>query len=883
MWNVYSVGDVSFLATVMRSAALFFSGSIPNTLAAIGLTIGVLYQGFRGSMSGEGISFGRILVTALLYLMFLVPKTDVSIEDCSTGESVAVSGVPLGPAFAASLISTMGYGVSKYVRQAFSGTEGTDNGYTSSIVILNDLRRKLGEVTVLQSVNNAGGGDFEKSWMNYFRECTHTGIDLGSMSGDMIFSAEDVVNASRLESSSFGTLINIDGHDELLTCSEAHSRLMAYTKSTYSEALFTELQNNYGTADGAREVVAFSGRDYRGLLNDAVSSLGLINTRAEDYVLSSVLLPVYLRAAKSRYLDSHATGSALALSQTVNAVNTASAVRQSVFFTMIRPLMTFFEALLFMLTPFMPLILMGTDSGLGLIGRYLGATVWVALWQPLLILVNVYLESAASGSLSVLNVAPQSFNGILAVNRRLETYISLGGYLSASVPVLAGVVLYGSASALNSVITGFAATAQQTAPHPVLEQRGGVVSHGSLFSNTPFTGMSRTGGSSVMSSVSLREGFREALSNAESEASSAERSFAGVLKNSMSEMHSGGLTHNRLESMGQRISSGTSESYGMIKGLAHTISKNTGISSSDEMSLRGALGLILSGAATEGDSAVAEAAGANSSRSSVERLKGELTRISGDDGIQAQFGRTVARDISKGSVSSDAYSLSRSSGRELSRAAGEAVSRREEAGRLKAFESSFGNGYSFDGVTLAKAVSGNARALEMLRSEFAGDHTLSARANGLRSVMESIMPDSGQARVAGELRALLEKNPAKAVGVIAAAFDIKGANPAEGELREVKGAYFKDTEEFQPKMNPVTDIPYGTLNMGNPGSGSGSPGSGRTSLRENGDSLFGFNSEADRKKEEEELSRYYSDFLKNRSRVKFAFADDARTMEKTGK
>lgn len=882
MWNIYSVGDSSFLASVLRASALFFSSSIPNTLAGIGLIIGVLYQGFRGSMSGDGISFGRILMTALLYLTMMVPKTSVNIEDCYTGQSVNVSGVPLGPAVSASVISTMGYGVSKYVRTAFSGTDGSDNGFASAIVIMNDLRRKTSEISVLSTVNGAGGGNFEKSWTNYFRECTHTGIDLGTFSEDYIFSAEDIVRESGFSSSTYGTLINTDGHDELLTCSEAHGKLVSYTKGVFSEALFSAFEDSF-----VRENAGFrDGRSYRETVNSAVSSLGLINTGMEDYVLSSVLLPVYVRATKSKYLDEHALGSALTLNQTVNSISTASSLKQSLFFTMLRPLMTFFESLLFMLTPFMPLILMGTDNGLKLVARYLGVTVWVELWQPLLILVNFYLTYAASGSFSEMQIPPQSFNGIISISHRLESYIALGGYLSASVPALAMLVLYGSVSAVNSIAgTGgsFTGTSSDKTPYPTLEQKQAVVSHGSLFSGAPLTGISKTGAVSMMPSVSLKEGFREALSNAESEARSAEESFGRMLRESSSVSSSQGITHNSLESMGKRLSSGSSESYSMVNGLARSISASTGLSSTDESSLRGAIGMILSGETGQrkekgiteeemiddetwevvdrlgardrkdldldlnnekvGLSTIAEAAGANSSRSSVSKLQSELSKLAADESLQAQFSRTLARDISTGRVSSDTYTDSVGRSGELSRSASRAASRREEVNRLKSAESSLSGGYTFDGISASRAVLQSPKAYNRLTEEMRNNYALTSRANQLRPLMESVLPDSEQAKIAGGLRALMEKNPLKALEIIRDAYDVRGKDSSGMSVRDLSGS---DNGIF-----------HGGAEI-------------------NGTRDFSRLSDTERLKsnESDDISSetgYYSDFLKNRSRVHEAY------------
>ena len=58
MWVIYSIGDSSFLSAILTSLAMFFNSSIPDSLAAIGLLAGLIYQGFYGAASGRGIAFG---------------------------------------------------------------------------------------------------------------------------------------------------------------------------------------------------------------------------------------------------------------------------------------------------------------------------------------------------------------------------------------------------------------------------------------------------------------------------------------------------------------------------------------------------------------------------------------------------------------------------------------------------------------------------------------------------------------------------------------------------------------------------------------------------------------------------------------------------------
>ena len=163
--------------------------------------------------------------------------------------------------------------------------------------------------------------------------------------------------------------------------------------------------------------------------------------------------------------------------------------------------------------------------------------------------------------------------------------------------------------------------------------------------------------------------------------------------------------------------------------------------------------------------------------------------------------------------------------------------------RLKSAESSLSGGYTFDGISASRAVLQSPKAYNRLTEEMRNNYALTSRANQLRPLMESVLPDSEQAKIAGGLRALMEKNPLKALEIIRDAYDVRGKDSSGMSVRDLSGS---DNGIF-----------HGGAEI-------------------NGTRDFSRLSDTERLKsnESDDISSetgYYSDFLKNRSRVHEAY------------
>ena len=181
MWEIYSIGDSAYLAAILNAVAMISGTGDFRQLAGVGFLLGVLLVLFQGILQGgRGIRFQNVLVAWLLYALMFGPTARVAIEDAYSGAVRVVDNVPLGPAAVGSLMSNVGYGVSRLFEQAFATPAMTDTGFADPLQTLMSVRKGTLSRIALGTANSpTPGADIERSFINYVADCTLYDVDIG--------------------------------------------------------------------------------------------------------------------------------------------------------------------------------------------------------------------------------------------------------------------------------------------------------------------------------------------------------------------------------------------------------------------------------------------------------------------------------------------------------------------------------------------------------------------------------------------------------------------------------------------------------------------------------------------------------------------------------
>lgn len=339
-FTIHSIGDSAFLEQILIAVRLVTGNGNFKILIAIGLLISGLLVCLRALFTNsDRIDYHQIFIGWIVYQSLFVPTTTVTIQNAYTGEVSVVDKVPLGVGAAAGIISTIGHGLTKIFDRGFStiGPGITKSNFAESLSLLNDVRRQVHNSAVFEALDKAAGGnfDFHGSWHNYIRECTLTKIDINSTSLTKLM-RQPIGKALRFDSKLYTTQLKTGGQGgKILNCTDAYKELMHQTAIRSPE-----VEKALG------KVLGFNPANQSNTLrhvNNALQAVGASRTSSIDFVKNALLEPLYYEAAAGRYKDWQDYSSALMVNQAIQQRNTKWAAEQTMFMTIVRPMLTFFE------------------------------------------------------------------------------------------------------------------------------------------------------------------------------------------------------------------------------------------------------------------------------------------------------------------------------------------------------------------------------------------------------------------------------------------------------------------------------------------------------------------------------------------------------------
>ncbi|ATC56794.1 conjugal transfer protein TraG N-terminal domain-containing protein [Vibrio anguillarum] len=593
MWEIYSIGDSAFLEQVLNAVAMITGTGDFTSMVRIGLLIGVLMVSVQALMQGgRGINFQHVLVSWLVFATMFGPSTRVSIEDAYTGQVRVVDNVPIGVAAAGSTISTVGFQITRLFETAFSTPAMTEYGFASSLQSLIKVRKQVMDRSGLGDANRVAGSDIEQSWFNYIKECTLIGIDIGQKNLDQVLSDPNPMTAIRFDSRIYGTRIMLSGSSSDLDCTDAYSQLKLMTESTFIPRLKQVLSASLGTS---------SATDTDDVIRNALNNLGLASVNTQEYMTASVLLPIYEQSVTGKYMDDQAFTAAVMVNQAIEQRNTQWAAEQTLFQSIVRPMMTFFEGFIYAITPLMAFVIALGQIGMRMAGKYLLILLWIQLWMPVMAIINLYIHLTVAGKMSALDAFAgtevPSFAGMMQMDSVLQTWIATGGMLASSVPAISLMLVYGSAITATHLAgrlqNGDAIDEKMASPD--VAKNAPVMQSQSMFQNSALTGSAMTGASNLLSSFSVGNAVGSMVGSAKESMTQATQAFSRQVGNTMSRTFGEKLSYDNLSSVGRQIGSSNSASSAVVNQVTDDLQTRYGFGDDKKDAVRGLVSGVLSG------------------------------------------------------------------------------------------------------------------------------------------------------------------------------------------------------------------------------------------------------------------------------------------------
>lgn len=469
---IYVLGNGDLYAQYFNAIVTSFGTSTYSTLLRISILIGgfsVLYSYvWKRSIVDLIKWFGLIYLS--IYIFFL-PKIDIEIIDTVNGNKpYSVDNVPLGLGLLANITTSLSYALTQLTEMNFIMPDDL-RYHQSGMVFASEIVRAASQFEITDA-------RFDSNLQGFIHQCVFYDILLNKYPMNDLVEAKDIwAFVSKNASPARGFIYtDQDNLSQFQTCKQTVPLLTAdwikavdAAKSLYSSRLFPNAADPKEALRKSLDIsygylTQLSGQAERimqqNLMANAIQR-GVIRMGANLNATAALQSYAFVRAQEQKRLTN----------QTVTDMAAAwlplikNAIELIIYGS-------FVFVILLVVLPF----------GLTTLKSYLYTLVWVQLWPPLYAVVNLTVSFyAQSKSIAVTTggISLQAMPGLLQINADMS---GLAGYLSMSVPVIAGGLLWGMNHAFLQMSQSAGGVIQSTAASGAAEAVTGNMS----FGNTSF-------------------------------------------------------------------------------------------------------------------------------------------------------------------------------------------------------------------------------------------------------------------------------------------------------------------------------------------------------------------------------------------------------------
>lgn len=756
---IYSIGDLNYLRAILEAVAALVGTGIPTQLAAVGFVISVLILSVQAVIGGGKMpQYQNLLVGWIIYGFMFGPGVTVQIHDAYSLNSASVDNVPFGIAAVGSIMSRVGHEITEEIEVGFSLPNMMSNGFGAPLERLLKARNlSLGPADFnVAGVNTTAHGSLMETLSTYVKDCTMAGIQLGTLNESAIASAPSPWEAMKFTSEVYGTKTYIpdpaidptEGTNR--TCTEAHSVISQYLASS-------NFWNGYN-----KQLQVLLGAQPEATMQGALDSLVGTGISAKQYMLSAIMRDAFEMGIQGSLVEGGDIGGVLVTTTAREQRNVQWAAESSLFMTVVRPMLTFFEGFFYSLTPFMAFLVVLVPMGLSLAGKYLVIAVWIQMWLPTMAILNFYINFVAQEKLSLLHSVGSitSLNGLNMGAASLADWLATAGMLAASTPAITLVLVTGSAVAMTSLSSrlngGDHINEKQLAPDAIDNKAIGSLA--SMKSWDLPGGSRTTGAERIAPTIDFGGGVSSSISSARAEAESARQGFTSDWSSHVQGNQALQNQFSDARGLGRTISGSNSASAQTLQQMASSVGAGMGFDSAQMEKLQGTLaaGLMLGGTGGRLASEFGETQGA--------QLLENFNRMkSSSEGKQlmSQFTDQVASEVKQGEASFYTDSVDAGTKTALGESAGKVLSAENSYREALQAEQHFGSNYSMNGIDMANQLVKNGHTGWMDRQIGAMSGADQDRARNLTArYMDPHglgLTDKGQARMLAGLTVMNDK------------------------------------------------------------------------------------------------------------------------------
>lgn len=566
-FEIYSIGDGLFMRRVIDSVAAMSNAGLLLDLLALSMMLGLLIMAFRNVVhGGNKLDLGSMLVALILGTTMFGMKGRVVIHDMNfaPGEvdqpTYVVDNVPFGIAAAGYIISNVGYELTLNMEQGYglySGGRSTliEGGFGNTLEWINQLR--AWENPLFGDAPGGAGagaaGRFRENMTSYMAECVRPGIEMGHLNLNQILHTTNIWSPGGPTSGGIGydsewLTTNYRTPAGALTtvpCSAAFGNLMADKDVVFPAFAESLAKTKLDTST--------KGTDVETAMTEAYNAIGINSSQMQQLVVAEAAGTTLEAAIGGINSGVLAAQSKMMIEQASMQRAVQWAAEETMFRRIMRPMMAFFESLMYALAPFMALALGLGSYGVQTVGKYLMLSIWVALWMPMLSIIELYqvtmMQHAVDAMMTGLDASGSGGVTIAAANA-LRTqaieWLSTGAAMAAFTPAITMALVWGgaiTASALANQLRG-ADTINEKQVVPDTASVAPAVSAGTGMDHTRAGGSVWGGAQAAIPSINMSTANQSGWQSVNAQMQQAQEQYASAVSRVYQQSQGTGTTVN---------------------------------------------------------------------------------------------------------------------------------------------------------------------------------------------------------------------------------------------------------------------------------------------------------------------------------------------------
>lgn len=446
-WTVYAFSNAQAVADAFRALANFTSSatfqSIVGLIAVLGiLTVGVS-SGFSSMVAKRFIGYS-VSVFLVTYIFFGVGNGGplvvmVEVQDTVDGTWVAPVTVPAVVGIPASLISTAGMEITKQIEASFAIPDALKMGNGAPFNLAASMIADAGQARISDP-------NLASSLAYYVQDCFTVAVANGALSATTLVTSTDFLND--IHWNSVAVMVNTQlpsGVNALVSCEDAWQRINTAVNSSGSDgAAFLKNASAWARTPALSVVNAAADGVAAWATNNGITSGGAMIKQAA--VLSS-FNGAFRQAAAATGNSDFLTG--MNITQARETQTTGWIIGAEVFNRSMGYVYAIIQVFVYAILPLVLAVALVPGLGFALLKNFGQILLWLAIWQPMLAIVNFIVLSMQQADLGgVLSSGVGTYGFTLSnmgvISEKTSSMRAAALFIGTMVPALAWSMVKGS-------------------------------------------------------------------------------------------------------------------------------------------------------------------------------------------------------------------------------------------------------------------------------------------------------------------------------------------------------------------------------------------------------------------------------------------------------